>query len=129
MATATSDPQSSQSQQPARKPWRSVRFWILLFAAAIFAVFLWNYRALKGQAEIGTAYAAHIACSCRYIAGRDLESCKGDLEAGTEIVSLVDDPANKRITASVPLMSDAVAERRGDYGCIILNAQERSAID
>ncbi len=94
----------------------------VLLLAAIWLIF--NFSTLRGNARLGSAYAAHIACSCRYIAGRDLNSCRGDLEPGMELVSLADDPANKRIAASVPLLANASAQLRGQNGCQQLNAAE-----
>ena len=45
-----------------------------------------------------------------------------------ELVSLSDDPENKRVTASVPFLAEAVAERRGDFGCLQLNDKEIEAL-
>lgn len=124
MATATSKP-------PAKGPsanWRNAKLVALavLLLAALWLV--WNWSSIKGQARVGAAYGAHITCSCRYIEGRDMASCETDKEAGMEMVSLSDDPENKRITASVLFLAEAVAERRGAFGCVQLNEAEIEAL-
>lgn len=101
---------------------------ILLGLAALAALLIWwNWASIKGQAQVGTAYGAHIACSCRYIEGRDLGSCESDFEDGMGMISLSDDSDSKRVTASVLFLAEAAAERRGAYGCVLLNEQELEA--
>lgn len=58
-----------------------------------------------------------------------LASCEKDFEPGMGLVSVSDDPDNKRVTASVPLLAEAVAERRGEFGCIQLNDKEIAEVD
>ncbi len=89
---------------------------------------VWNWSSIKGQARVGAAYGAHIACSCRYIEGRDMTSCETDKEAGMEMVTFSDDPEHKRVTASIPFLAKAVAERRGAFGCVQLNEVEIEAL-
>jgi hypothetical protein len=91
-------------------------------------LFVWNWGSIKGQARVGAAYGAHITCSCRYIEGRDMASCETDKEAGMALVGFSDDPENKRVTASVPFLAEAVAERRGSFGCVQLNEAEIDAL-
>ena len=124
MATATSTPRTI-----APDPW----FKRLKIALSIIALFtalwlLWNWNSIKGQARVGAAYGAHVTCSCRYIEGRDMASCETDKEKGMEMVRLSDDPENKRVYASVPFLAEAVAERRGAFGCVQLNAAEIDAL-
>jgi hypothetical protein len=125
MATATSA-SSTTGPMPLRK---KVAFGA---AAALAMALLWiilNFADIQGQARLGASYGAHVACSCRYIEGRSLASCETDFEPGMELVSLFDDPQNKRVTASVPFLAKAVAERRGDFGCVQLNEREIEALD
>ncbi len=124
MATATSNP----AAKAPRSRLRTVRNVALaLFAVAVLWL-IWNWGSIKGQAQLGAAYGAHVACSCRYIEGRDLKSCETDFEPGMELVRLSDDPENKRVTASVPFLAEAVAERRGAFGCVQLNDAEIDAL-
>jgi hypothetical protein len=96
--------------------------------ALIVLLVLWNWSTITGNARVGVAYGAHIACSCRYIEGRDMASCETDKEAGMGLVGFSDDPENKRVTASVPFLAEAVAQRRGAFGCVQLNEAEIEAL-
>jgi hypothetical protein len=125
MATATSNP-ISNTPIPLRK---KVGYTVAAAAALIALWVILNFSDIKAQAQLGASYGAHIVCSCRYIEGRSLGSCEKDFEPGMELVALKDDPQNKRVAASVPLMAEAVAERRGDFGCIQLSTREMAAID
>ena len=124
MATATSTPRTI-----APDPWFK-RLKIALSVIALFTALwlLWNWNSIKGQARVGAAYGAHVTCSCRYVEGRDMASCETDKEKGMEMVRLSDDPENKRVYASIPFLAEAVAERRGAFGCIQLNAAEIEAL-
>jgi hypothetical protein len=120
MATATS--------KPASPKMRTARTILLTVFAIVAILFVWNWGSIKGQARVGAAYGAHITCSCRYIEGRDMASCETDKEAGMALVGFSDDPENKRVTASVPFLAEAVAERRGSFGCVQLNEAEIDAL-
>ena len=72
------------------------------------------------QAAQAAGLGARIACSCRYVEGRDLGSCRDDL-AGMPWMALVrysDDPQARRVTASVPMMSTRSARLRAGFGCL-----------
>ncbi len=124
MATATLIP----TEKAPRSRWRTARNILLVLLALAVLWVVWNWSSIKGQAKVGAAYGAHIACSCRYIEGRDMASCETDMEPGMEIVSLSDDPENKRVTATVMFLAEAVAERRGAFGCVQLNEKEIEAL-
>lgn len=124
MATATST-KNIKAPQPRFKTLKIVAVVVALIAVLWL---LWNWSSIKGQARVGAAYGAHITCSCRYIEGRDMASCETDKEKGMEIVRLSDDPENKRVYASVPFLAEAVAERRGAFGCMQLNEAEIEAL-
>ena len=129
MATATSPTPNGKAPKAPISRARKLKYG----AAAVLALLaLWlafSFAGIKAQAQLGASYASHIACSCRYIEGRPLDSCIKDFEPGMEMVSLTDDPEKKRVTASVPLLASAVAERRGDFGCLQLNEKEIDALD
>jgi hypothetical protein len=129
MATATSPQPKGNGPQSRLNPMQKLRYGIYAMLAMVAIWLVFNFADIKGQARLGTAYAAHVACSCRYIEGRPLDSCYKDFEPGMDIVSLSDDPEHKRVTASVPILASAVAERRGDYGCLQLNEKEIEALD
>ena len=107
--------------------WRMALIGLGVIALAVMAWLLFNFADLRAQAKLATAYGAHIACSCKYIAGRELGTCTRDFELGMEMVSITDDPARKRVTASIPILASATAERRGTTGCVVLDDTELTA--
>ena len=125
MATATSKPPTKGGWPLAKR----IKYGAAAIGALLVLWFIFNFADIKAQAKLGTSYGAHIACSCRYIEGRSLASCGKDFEPGMALVSLSDDPDNERVTASVPLLAEAVAERRDEFGCIQLNQSEIEALD
>jgi hypothetical protein len=102
---------------PARK--RGYLPWVLILLALVAAFLIWKFPSFKAQAELGSAYAARIGCSCRYVEERSLDSCQSDFEPGTEMVSISEDPATKTITGSVPLLASRSARYAGASGCLL----------
>ncbi|NNC71435.1 MAG: hypothetical protein HKN78_00985 [Sphingomonadaceae bacterium] len=99
-----------------KRPWligSIVALLVLVAAAVIYAV------RMKPTIELGVGYGAHVICSCRYIGGRDMESCYNDYEPGMEQISMTEDEAEKRITASVPLLASRSAQFREGLGCVL----------
>jgi drug/metabolite transporter superfamily protein YnfA len=125
MATATPNP----THKARHNKWRTAKIALIAVLVLILLLLMFNFATLKGYARLGTGYAAHVTCSCRYIEGRDMESCANDAEAGMEIVSVSDDPEHKRVTATVPFLANAAAELRGEYGCQQLNKAELEALE
>jgi hypothetical protein len=125
MATAT----SPISVKAPRSRLRMAGYIAIGIVALILLWLVFNFSSIKGQARLGVAYSSHVVCSCRYVQGRDLKSCVTDLDPGTEMISFADDPSRKRITASVPLLASASAERRGKFGCLQLSDAELKATD
>lgn len=103
------------------------RFWprALLALAVLGGALAWFYgEPIAARAEAGAAFGARTACSCRYIAGRDLKSCETDFEPGMALVSLRDDADDRAVTARVPLLSSATARYREGFGCVLDPWQE-----
>jgi hypothetical protein len=95
--------------------------WALYAVAALAILYLaieWPRWTLRAQ--MATGFGARIACSCRYIEGRDLESCKGDFKGldGMGLVRFSDDPEHRAVQASVPLLARRGATFRQGYGCM-----------
>ncbi|MGK2911286.1 MAG: hypothetical protein ACSLE1_16010 [Sphingobium sp.] len=95
------------------------RFAAYALAAALVVAVIWNWRGWTAQAQVGAAYGARMTCSCRYVEGRDMQSCKGDTEPGMWIVSISDSPESKSVTAGVPLMANRTARYRAGWGCLL----------
>ncbi|MEM7689119.1 MAG: hypothetical protein AAF291_08865 [Pseudomonadota bacterium] len=97
-----------------------VLMWGTLLVIAAMGVAAYLYRApIAGYADVGSAYAARVACSCRFVAGRSLEDCKKDKLGGMELVTLADDNEAKSVTARFPLIADHTATYREGYGCVL----------
>lgn len=99
----------------------SSRGTVLLGAAILAAAALgWYFRApVLGYAQVSTAYAARVGCSCRFVAGRGMEDCGKDKLAGMELVTMVEDPVARSVTARFPLIASATASWREGYGCVL----------
>mgnify|MGYP005988748695 CR=1 FL=1 len=98
---------------------------VLLVLIALVAAALWFYRApIQGYAGAGTAYSARVACSCRFVAGRDMEDCAKDKLTGMELVSLSADEEAKSVTARFPLIRADTAVYREGYGCVLEQWQD-----
>ncbi|MEW4449581.1 hypothetical protein [Qipengyuania sp. JC766] len=99
--------------------WKAWRWVALAVLAVLAAAFYFNRTMIYGNAEAGTAYAARVACSCRYVADRSLEDCAKDKLAGMELVTLSDDDETKTVTARFPLIATSRATLRDGYGCVL----------
>ena len=74
---------------------------------------------LRRTGAAGTAYGAHVACSCRYIAGRSLGDCSKDKLVGMELIRFSENVEAKSVTASIPLVASDTAFFREGYGCVL----------
>ena len=99
----------------------SARRWLALgiLAALLLGGWLYARSTMGGTVEAGTAYGAHVACSCRYIAGRSMEDCEKDKLEGMELIRFSDDSSASAVTASVPTLASATARYREGYGCLL----------
>lgn len=103
--------------------------WVLLAVVVlIVAGIAYALPSLTAYGKTGTAYAARVVCSCRYIGGRSLEDCEKDLEPGMELVSLSEAKDAKRIDASMIMLATDSAELREGYGCVLMTEKQRAAI-
>lgn len=111
------------------------RFDWRLPALAVGMVFLawvmWNWSGWRDRAWIAAGFGARIACSCRHVEGRPLESCRTDFTRlnGMELVHLSDSAqepgadgkgmAGKGVDANVPLLAHRTARLVPGFGCVI----------
>ena len=91
---------------------------LVLLVAGAAAWWTWG-ETVSGYAAAGTGYGAKTACSCRYIGGRDLESCEADFVPGMGMVMLSEDEAEQSVTARVPLVDSATAQYHEGFGCVL----------
>lgn len=101
---------------------RKSRLWlwlILLVTALLGAAWLAWGDGLRKTGGVGSAYAARVACSCRFVAGRSMDDCAKDKLEGMELISLSEDAASKSVTASIPFIASDTASYREGYGCVL----------
>ena len=93
---------------------------VLALVGLVLATALYLYREpITGYAGAGAAYSARVACSCRFVAGRDMKDCAKDKLAGMELITLSDDADAKSVTARFPLIKSETATYREGYGCML----------
>lgn len=91
--------------------------WIApLIVAGLLAVF---WPTLRSYAVAGASVGARVACSCRYVAGRELSECRADFEPGMGMIVLTQDDAAKSVTARFPLLARETAFFRDGEGCTL----------
>jgi hypothetical protein len=113
---ATAKRTTPRSAPGRRRKWPRITLALVVLVAGTG----WFYRApIEGYTVTGTAFGARTACSCRYVAGRDIDDCEKDFEPGMEVVFLSDDPETKSVTARVPLLASATARYRDGFGCVL----------
>jgi len=100
----------------ARRTWF---YGLTALVVLLLALLAWNWRALNARAALGAAYGARVACSCRYVEGRDMPNCQGDKEPSMAMVSLTDHPDARAVSASVPLIASRIARYRPGWGCLL----------
>ncbi|MGL3821357.1 hypothetical protein [Sphingopyxis sp. R3-92] len=121
MAVAPDPTAAAPLQQGDGPPRRSRGWlpWVIVLALLMTGFLIWKFPSFKAQAELGSAYAARVGCSCRYVQGRSLDSCQSDFEPGMELVSLAEDPETKTVIGSVPLLASRSARYAGASGCLL----------
>lgn len=106
---------------PARKSGRRTRrtrlVWIAAIAAVVLLAVFWP--TIRSYAVAGASVGARVACSCRYVAGRELSECRQDFEPGMGMIVLTQDESAKSVTARFPLLSRETAYFRAGEGCTL----------
>jgi hypothetical protein len=94
--------------------------WIFLFGFAVLLIAAGVYvKRLNDQAAVAAAAMAKVACSCVFVDGRDLGSCRADDPPGFEGVVVVVDGAAKTATGSVFGLVNRSATYSEAYGCTL----------
>jgi len=103
---------------PAADPNSRLRRRILLLGLALVAALLaWFWGPMHAYARTASAYGARVACSCRFVGGRELSDCRKDFEAGMGLVMLSEDAQAKSVTARFPGLASQTASYRQGLGC------------
>lgn len=99
-----------------RRPFSS----LLLLILAALAVLIWQYRvALGAFPGIISAYTAKEYCSCRYVMLNSADYCRGYVKQYVPS-TLLDDPANKQVSADGLGRSSVAAWQGERQGCRLL---------
>lgn len=85
----------------------------------VLVVLAWSWSSLRAFAVTGVSYGVRVACPCRFIAGRDLASCKDDFRSGFGPLWLSEDAEDKSVTAWSPLLASQTATFREGQGCVL----------
>jgi hypothetical protein len=94
--------------------------WIVLgvVAAIVAAAGYFGWRTAVA-ADVGAAAIAKVACSCVFIDGRSLASCRADDPPGFEDVNVRIDEAGKSATGIVLGLVKRRATYQDGYGCVL----------
>lgn len=85
--------------------------------AAVIGVAIWFGKDAYATAHIGTTYVAKQTCSCLFVAGRSVESCKTDYDAADLArLNVEPDASGVSVTALGGLVSGRAQYDEG-FGC------------
>ena len=85
----------------------------------VLGYLVWQFPTWQRQAAVGAAYGARMGCSCRFVEGRDIDSCTADFEPGMEMVSIEQIEDEPVVRASVPLIASRTARFEAGTGCLL----------
>lgn len=103
---------------PAADPKSRFRRRILLLGLVLLAALLAGFWGpMNAYAQASAAYGARVACSCRFVGGRELADCEKDFEPGMELVMLSEDAQAKSVTARYPGLASQTATYHPGFGC------------
>jgi hypothetical protein len=108
--------QAAASVQPRRRRWPR---WVLLAVLLLAGMGAFVWPQVHGYALTGAAYGARVACSCRFVGGRQLGDCRKDFEPGMDLITLSEDTAARSVTARFPLLARQTATYREGWGCVL----------
>lgn len=119
MAKPTPSPKpapTAAAGQPRRLRWPR---WALLAVLLLMGTGVFVWPQVHGYALTGAAYGARVACSCRFVGGRQLGDCRKDFEPGMDLITLSEDTAARSVTARFPLIARQTATYREGWGCVL----------
>ncbi|VAV87500.1 hypothetical protein MNBD_ALPHA06-1494 [hydrothermal vent metagenome] len=91
----------------------------LILVVLGFASWQFFFRHKLEYIEIATAYTAKQVCSCRFVTGRDMDSCKGDFTADITQLEVIE--SGTQIIATAPLgVASSLAEYHPKLGCALV---------
>ena len=103
--------------ESARWP-RKSRFVAIALVGVLAIALAWHKLRFSTMAEIGAGYAAQQTCSCIFISGRELESCRAELDLLARWLVSVH-PTRAEVTANALGIAHATARYDKDFGCTL----------
>ena len=86
-------------------------FWVLLVAGAL----AWEW--MRDRSTVGAGYVAKEICSCVFVGGRSLDSCRPDVPASMDRVEV--ELGADRVRASVTGLAERIARHEPPFGCVL----------
>lgn len=96
--------------------WRWIVLAVVTVVVAVGGYYGWRTAV---AAEVGAAAIAKVACSCVFIDGRSLATCRADDPPGFESVDVHIDTASKSATGIVLGFISRRASYQDGYGCVL----------
>lgn len=102
------------------------RFALVVIFLILTAITVYFFVALYPKLKILNGYAAKKACSCKFVADRDLSSIqKEDLaEAPLNLAQLKLDLARKQVSSSVYGLGKQTAQYKDGLGCVLVQGED-----
>ena len=92
--------------------WRAIAvFWVLLVVGALV------FERARDTSSIGAGYVAKEICSCVFVGGRNLDSCRPDIPKSMDRVQI--EQSKDRVRAFVPYLAERIARYEPPYGCVL----------
>ena len=85
--------------------------WVLLVGGALL------YEVARNRSSVGAGYVAKELCSCIFVAGRSLESCRPDIPPSMDRVEA--EVGADRVRAFVPHLAERIARNEPPFGCTL----------
>jgi hypothetical protein len=96
--------------------WRWIVLGVVAVTLAVGGYFGWRTAI---AADVGAAAMAKVVCSCVFVEGRSLASCRADDAPGFEGVNVSVDEAGKSATGTVLGLVSRRATYQDGYGCVL----------
>jgi len=90
-----------------------------VFVALVALVWFRWVLPLQNAVDIGSAMLAKQVCSCVYVAGREVATCRQDLTAETDPIKLEVLADENRVRAWIPGLGNRSAIYRDGFGCTL----------
>ena len=96
--------------------WRWIVLGVVAAVLTVGGYFGWRTAV---AADVGAAAMAKVVCSCVFVEGRSLASCRADDAPGFESVDVRVDEAGKSATGTVLGLVSRRATYQDGYGCVL----------